>query len=116
MSVKPDWKRNLDAVGAFLGSSAPAKAAAPDNVPGAQVSEAGGNLLKLLASVGSEGAALDEIAERIKMNYRDMAAAAKPLEDARLIVVSREGLVPMVRLTDAGHQIAATMLSSQASD
>lgn len=99
----PAWKRNLEALGSFLGPTGPT---APSSAGAGPVTDTGSRLLQALASEGESGAPLDAIAERIGAKFRESADAAQALEAARLILIERTGVVPVLRLTQAGWQIA----------
>ena len=104
MSSTPDWKRNLDALGAFLGPTGPTA----KNAGGApSVTDVGSKLLQALAFAGESGAPLDALAERIGASFRVCAEAAQSLEMARLISIDRSDVIAVVRLTEVGRQIAA---------
>lgn len=106
MNSKPEWKRNLDALSAFLGPTGPAGGSA---AAAGSADDISSGLLQALAKTGGDsGTALDHLAESIGANYRVSAVAAKSLEEARLIEVDWSGVVPVVTLTAAGRQIAVT--------
>ena len=101
--VTPNWKRNLDALGSFLGPTGPTRQTGTGGVPG---SDPGIRLLRELALVNGYAADLDALAERVGAKFRDCAEAAHTLEAARLVLIDRSGVVPNIRLTEAGRQIA----------
>lgn len=104
MNVGPDWKRNLDALGSFLGPTGPVSSRSePAHMPEVQY---GSELLRELVAYGESGAPLDTLAERVGAKYGAAAMAAKTLEGARLIAVDWSAVVPLARLTPTGWQIA----------
>ena len=104
MSSTPDWKRNLDALDAFLGPTGPTAKYA-GGAP--SVTDLGSKLLQSLAFAGEAGSPLDTLAERFGVSFRECANAAHTLEAARLISIDRGGVVPTVKWTAAGRQVAS---------
>ena len=100
MSNSTDWKRNIEALGSFLGPSGPTSAGA------SLVTDTGSKMLQALESAGATEVPLDAICERIGVTIREAANAAESLESARLILVERNAVIPVIRLTEAGRQIA----------